>query len=226
VAAEVETRQADPIQAETHQQQDGPEHFYIGMTRYEYISAGIQGCMVLVTFCYVLIVGLQWSAMQKTLDITRESIALTKQTVRAWIITTKMERMSDLIANSPTTFQIRFKNVGSSMAFNVTFGVSVWTYKGQPSLSCASQCPPSLAPDPRAGETVLGPQEESFLDIAFPSLPQRALDAIKSGTQTGYFCGTIGYKDVFDTPHTLHICNYYIPDLDKFGICPIGNFET
>jgi len=92
-------------------------------------------------FCSMSLVAFQWSTMKGTLDVTRESIALTKQTIRAWIVTTKIERVSDFVANIPLDVRIQLKNVGPSTTFDMTFGVSVWTCNGPPSLSCASQCP-------------------------------------------------------------------------------------
>jgi hypothetical protein len=225
-ATSIEVNQAHPIQDKDHQQQEATKHPYVGMTRYEYSSVWIQAGMLLATACAAIIVTFQWKAMQETLDVTRESIALTKQAVRAWIITTTIERMSDFIPNSPTEFRIQLKNIGPSTAFNKTFAISVWICHGPPSLSCASQCPANIPVDLRTGETILGPQAEYFLVISFLTMTLKVLDAIKNGTQTAYLCGTISYKDVFNTPHTLNICNYYIPEFDKFGIYPMGNFET
>src|SRR6266850_3710765 len=213
----VQDNQPRPIQNQADNQYGQREHFHCGLTQYQFISTIIQGSIFAAAFIYMIFAGLQWYAMRETLNLTHENIALTKQTVRAWLVTTKIERTSDFVSNSPITFTVKFKNVGPSTALSVTFGTAVWTCNGPPSLSCASQCPPQLSTDPRAGESMVGPQAETFLEISFPPLTQRSFDAIKNGTQTAYFCGSIGYKDVFDVPHTLNICDYYMPDLDKFG---------
>jgi hypothetical protein len=163
--------------------------------------------------------------LETTVTLSHESIALTKQTVRAWLVISKIERTSDFIPNTPTTFNMMLKNVGPSTALNRVFEMADWVCDGPPSLSCASRCPPPLGHEGREDDTIVGPQGEPIFEIYLSPQPQEVLNAIQSGTKTAYFCGTIGYKDVFNAPHSLNVCRFYGPKFDKFGACPIGNSD-
>jgi hypothetical protein len=218
--------QAPSEETITQEQQSRPADNRQTMSTYERSSRRIQGFIALVTTIYVIFAGLQWHAMKETLDFAAENIGITRQTVRAWLVISKIERTSDFAANTPITFNMKLKNVGPSTAQNMLFDMADWICDGPPSMGCASQCPSPLPRDQVQGDTIVGPQGEPFVEILISPQRQEVIDAIKSGAKTAYFCGTVTYKDVFLAPHMLNVCAYYMPKLDKFAACPVGNSDT
>jgi hypothetical protein len=157
------------------------------LNRYERWSLMVNTLTMIAVSVYAYFAWGQWEAMNKALKLTEDSMTLTQQTVRAWLVISKIERTSDFSPNTPITFNMTLKNVGPSTALNMTFEMADWVCDGPPSLSCASQCPPPLAHDEHGGDTIIGPQIEPFIEINLSPRPQDVLTAIQRGTKTVYY---------------------------------------
>jgi hypothetical protein len=201
------------------------KHSRWGLTRYEWISTILQGSIFLSAFIYMIFAGLQWRTMDHTLQLSSENIALTKQTVRAWLAITNIDHRGDLIPNSPVKIDVHFKNTGPSVVLNLSWNMAEWICDGPPSLACAAQCPPQGSRHQMEGNSIVGPQGDEIGEFKMALHPPAVLDAIKNRTKTAYFCGTATYQDIFATPHQVDFRIHYRPENNNFSACPIGNSD-
>lgn len=169
-----------------------------------------------------------WETLRVTQEQTRAEMTqaeTARETLRARITMTEMERASDIAPNVPIYININWKNAGGSTAFDIISGSMSWICDGPLSVDCIKRAlserdPLSKSPT-NTGTAEIG--EEGFFTVTFVPQSTEVIDALKNGTKTAYFAGAIRYRDIFSEVHTFRFCAYFLTGLHAIGRCPINN---
>jgi hypothetical protein len=175
--------------------------------------------IVVVTFTYTVFAGLQWWAMKEALQLTAESLDLTRQAMRAELDVSGIALIGGLAPSTTNTVMVGIKNLGSTKATRVGADWMSWVCDGPPSESCLSQCHFVRAVNPLIGSGSIGRDMEVSFHISSPVRTPVEADAIKIGRKTLYVCGRVRYRDVFDQHHDVTPCAHYRPDREQFMRC-------
>jgi hypothetical protein len=212
------TEEAHPAQHQgTTQTEDRTRH-HRRLTCYEWLSALIQGGILIATSVYMVFAGLQWSIMKDTLLLSN----------RPWVM------VSDIITQNKIQtpgqefkVTVTWKNVGNSPALHFdSFSTLILVSTPEAAFSVKEaeipSCPERLAEFKSSGS--LGP---SITVSSSPSLTIDSADftAIRRWKKRIIACGKAIYRDLFRGSHKTTFCYlyYFTEENEKFVPCPIGD---
>jgi hypothetical protein len=190
------------------------------MTKYEWVSIGIQFLTLVAIIVYTVFAKQQWGAMDKANSITREAAEAAKMSASiAKDALTKLQRPFIFIQGFPD--HRRWDNLPDGRPSNVSYRVwAVLMNSGttptrdmtlvveyslqEKPLPAGFDFPFSVQPAP----VMIGPQ--GLLNTAVGAITADDLLAVRNGSKHFYLWGKASYRDIFDdTPvHHLLFCYY------------------
>jgi hypothetical protein len=120
-----------------------------------------------------------------------------------------------MVANVPYTWKFAVMNSGKTPALNVRNLIGYG--EGRKGQKFVPPYPPRGPEENFA--TVIASGNRQFLQAGPVTVPQKAIDALKGGTDLFYVYGQIQYNDVFGATHCTIFCFALGPELPHMTSC-------
>ena len=160
------------------QDQGGSQHrdrkrFYWGLTRYESVSALIQGGLFFATLIYMIFAGLQWCTLRETLMI---SLLISS---RPWAVISEVRTNGGSVPSQELKVQVAWKNVGNSPALQLKTSLILAVIRTPQIDKESPECPDDAAKFQSL--STLGPNIITYTSHGITIEPGDIAEAIQRG---------------------------------------------
>jgi len=207
----IKDTQTNPTQDQGGIQHRDRKHFYWGLSRYESVSALIQGGLFFTTLIYMIFAGLQWCTLRESLMI---SMLISS---RPWAVISEVSTNGRFVPSQELKVQMAWKNVGNSPALQFKTSIILAVIRTPRIDKESPECPDDAVKFQSI--STLGPNIISYASHGITIEPGDLAEAIQRGEKTIIGCGRATYRDIIHADHQTSFCFLYDIQRQEFIPC-------